>query len=134
MERMDIEFPGGKRVDAQYRGFTHRTDQPEDEGGGGSAPEPYDLFLASLGTCAGVYVLSFCRERGLDTTGLRLSLAAEKDEQSKLFSRVVLTLHLPADFPPKYIKAVQKAAGLCTVKRTLADPPEFEIRTDASKP
>ncbi len=132
MESMTIDFPGGKRVDARYKGFDIRTDQCLEDGGDGSAPEPYDLFLASIGTCAGIYVLSFCRERDLNTTGLKLSLEAEKNEQTRLFAKITLSIHLPADFPAKYAKAVQKAAGLCTVKRNLSDPPEFEIRTAAS--
>lgn len=130
METMDIHFPGGKQVDAQYKGFTHHSDQPKEEGGAGSAPEPYDLFLASLGTCAGIYVLSFCRERGIDTTGLGLQLEAEKNEKTRLFAMVRLRIRLPAAFPRKYIKALQKTAGLCTVKRSLAKPPDFEILVD----
>ena len=63
--QMDIRFPGGKKVDAVYKGFTVKTDQPRGEGGDGSAPEPFDLFLASIGTCAGIYALSFCQARGV---------------------------------------------------------------------
>jgi len=51
---MEITFPGGKKVNSTYKGFTVETDQPKDEGGDGSAPEPYDLFLSSIGTCTGV--------------------------------------------------------------------------------
>ncbi len=130
MNEMKISFPGGKKITADYKGFSIATDQPKEEGGEGSAPEPYDLFLASLGTCAGIYVLSFCRERGIETKGLGMSLQAEKDDQTRLFSRVNLNIHLPPDFPEKYVKAVQKAAGLCTVKRSLADPPDFEVRVE----
>lgn len=127
MEAMHIVFSGGKKIEAHYRGFTHRTDQPRDEGGEGSAPEPYDLFLASLGTCAGIYVLSFCRERDIDTTGLEMGLEAVKDEETHLFTNIRLNIQLPAGFPRKYVKAIQKAAGLCTVKRSLASPPDFEV-------
>jgi len=65
---MDVYFPGGKKVNATYNGFTIETDQAKNEGGDGSAPEPYSLFLASIGTCAGVYVVYFCQERGIDTS------------------------------------------------------------------
>ena len=50
---MEISFPGGQKVDAQYRGLTIKTDQPVEDGGDESAPTPFSLFLASLGTCAG---------------------------------------------------------------------------------
>ena len=127
---MQISFPGGKRVNADYKGFTIETDQPVNEGGTNSASEPFSLFLASLGTCAGVYVLYFCEERNIDTTGLKMNLAFEQDPKTHLVTRVRMQISLPPGFPPKYKKAVIKAAGLCTVKRNIAAPPEIEITAD----
>jgi ribosomal protein S12 methylthiotransferase accessory factor len=127
---MHIRFPGGKRVYADYKGFTIETDQPRKEGGDDSAPEPFSLFLASLGTCAGVYVLYFCEERQIDTAGLQMMLSFEKDAQTHLVSRVGMQIQLPPGFPPKYKKAVIKAAQLCTVKRNIANPPEFTITAE----
>ncbi|MFW5740864.1 MAG: OsmC family protein, partial [Myxococcota bacterium] len=69
---MQITFPGGKRVDATLLGRTIHTDQAKENGGDGTAPEPYMMFLASLGTCAGVYVLGFCQARDLPTEGISL--------------------------------------------------------------
>ncbi len=66
-QNMEITFPGNLKVDSTYKGFTLHTDQPKDEGGDGTAPEPFDLFISFIGTCAGVYVLFFCRERHIDT-------------------------------------------------------------------
>ena len=127
---MQISFPGGKRVNADYKGFTVETDQPVNEGGTNSASEPFSLFLASLGTCAGVYVLYFCEERKIDTTGLKMNLAFEQDQKTHLITKVGMQISLPPGFPSKYKKAVIKAAGLCTVKRNIAAPPEFEITAD----
>ena len=127
---MQISFPGGKRVNADYKGFTVETDQPVNEGGTNSASEPFSLFLASLGTCAGVYVLYFCEERKIDTTGLKMNLAFEQDQKTHLVTKVRMQISLPTGFPPKYKKAVIKAAELCTVKRNIAAPPEFEITAD----
>lgn len=127
---MQISFPGGKRVSADYKGFTLETDQPAKEGGTNSAPEPFSLFLASLGTCAGVYVLYFCEERKIDTAGLKMNLAFEQDQKTHLVTKVRMQISLPTGFPPKYKKAVIKAAELCTVKRNIAAPPEFAITAD----
>ena len=127
---MQISFPGGKRVDAHHKGFTITTDQPFKEGGANSAPEPFSLFLASLGTCAGVYVLYFCEERKIDTAGLKMSLTFEQDDKTHLVNTVAMQIKLPPDFPPKYKKAVVKAARLCTVKRNITAPPEFEITAE----
>ena len=125
--QMEVNFPGNKRVDAVYKCFTIATDQPASEGGDGSAPEPFDLFLASLGTCAGVYVVYFCESRNISSEGIRMTLDFTQDEKTHRLQRVAMELHLPAGFPDKYRKAVVRAAGMCTVKRTLADPPEIVI-------
>ncbi len=58
--RIDVTFPGQKRVAARVGSFVIATDQPPSLGGANTAPAPYDLFLASVATCAGIYALSFC--------------------------------------------------------------------------
>ncbi|MBC8391583.1 MAG: OsmC family protein [Deltaproteobacteria bacterium] len=127
---MAVFFPGGKKVNSTYRGFTVETDQPTEDGGDGTAPEPYDLFLASIGTCAGVYVVYFCHERGIDTSGLKMTVQFEKNEKTHLIEEVRIHIDLPPEFPEKYKSAVVRTAGLCTVKRSLVDPPRFEIHAD----
>jgi putative redox protein len=124
---MDITFPGGVAVDARFDGFSVRTDQPVPQGGESSAPTPFDLFLASLGTCAGFFALRFCRERGLATEGLRLTLETERDAERHRLSKVKIAIHLPAGFPGKYRQAIIRAAKQCSVTRTVLDPPEFEV-------
>ncbi len=124
---MKITFPGGKKVDAEYNGFTHRTDQPLPAGGGGTAPSPFDLFLASLGTCAGFYVLSFCQGRSIDSSGVELNLGLEWDDQSHRVAQVNIEILLPAAFPEKYRNAVVQAAQACTVKKHLQQPPRFNL-------
>lgn len=123
---MQISFPGNMRVDAQYKGFVIHTDQPARSGGEDSAPAPFDLFLASLGTCAGVYVLGFLKQRGLPTEGAGIVMRHERDPQTKLVSKVSLEIKLPQGFPPKYRDAVIRAAETCAVKRHLDHPPAFE--------
>ena len=60
-----VHFPGNKKVHAESNGFTIETDQPLKAGGDGTAPAPFELFLASLATCAGIYVKSFFDARSL---------------------------------------------------------------------
>ncbi len=124
---MEITFPGGKRVDASAGPLLIRTDQSVQAGGAATAPEPYMLFLASLGTCAGIYVLGFCQSRGLETKGLRLTQKVEWNPVSHKLEAVRLTVHLPAGFPEKYREAVIRAADQCAVKRTIQNPPLFVI-------
>ena len=127
---MKVYFPGGKKVNAVYNGFTIETDQAKEEGGEASAPEPYGLFLASIGTCAGIYVVHFCQERGIDTSDIRMTLEFVRNEKKHLTEAVHIHIDLPPDFPPKYKAAVVKTAGLCTVKRNILDPPEFTVAAD----
>ncbi len=124
---MEISFDGGKRVNSNYKGFTVETDQPRDEGGDGTAPEPYDLFLASLGTCAGVYVVYFCEKRNILTDGIKMTLEFDKNDRSHLIEEIRMNIQLPSEFPEKYRQAVVRAAQMCTVKRSLVDPPRFNV-------
>ncbi|MCX6558950.1 MAG: OsmC family protein [Candidatus Aminicenantes bacterium] len=122
-----VTLPGGSRVEARLRGFSILTDQPVHAGGENAAPSPFDLFLASLATCAGYYVLAFCQERKIPTEGITLVQRMERGPKSKLIEMVRIEIHLPAGFPAKYKEAVIKAADKCAVKAHLAFPPDFEI-------
>jgi putative redox protein len=125
--KMTIEFPGGSRVDARFGPFTVGTDQPPDS----SAPTPFALFLASIGTCAGLYVKEFCRQRGISTEGLRL-LQRTHSGADGMVARIGLEIQLPAGFPEKYRDSVIRAAELCAVKKHLERPPSIEVTTTAA--
>ncbi len=131
---MKIHFPGGLRVTADWDPYSVQTDQPLDDGGTGTAPSPFELFLASLATCAGFYVLSFCRQRGIATEGISLSQSIERDPARKLVRKIKLQIELPPDFPEKYRDAVVKAADQCTVKKHFAHPPTIEIAASVATP
>ncbi len=124
---MTVDFPGGARVDAHFGAFTIKTDQPVDAGGDESAPTPFELFLSSLATCAGIYVLSFCRQRGLPVEGIRLVQRVQTDPKTRLVAKVSLDIHLPHDFPDKYRPSVIRAAEQCKVKKHLEHPPLMEV-------
>jgi ribosomal protein S12 methylthiotransferase accessory factor len=127
MASMIVTFPGGKRVDAEYHGFTIKTDQSPKGGGDGSAPQPFDLFLASIATCAGIYVKGYCDARGIPTESLGLEMHIERDETHRV-AKLVIEIRLPEGFPDKHREAVIRAADLCAVKKHIHHPPVFEIR------
>lgn len=127
MHDIEITFPGGKRVDAKMGDFVVRTDQPRAQGGEGSAVAPFDLFLASIATCAGIYVLGFCQARGLSTGGVALRQHVEVDESTKLPTRIRLELTLPPTIPEKYRVPILRAAEGCKVKKTIAAAPAIEV-------
>ena len=126
---MEISFPGGVRVNARYGDFEIATDQPQRNGGENSAPSPFDLFLVSLGTCAGFFALRFCQQRQLATDGMRLSLTTERNPETKRLDRIAITLTLPDGFPEKYSGAIIRATDQCAVKQSLVDPPEIDVVT-----
>jgi len=127
-EQMTVSFPGGKRVDASFKGFMVATDQALDEGGEASAPKPFDLFLASLATCAGIYVLNFCQNRAIPTAGMRLVQTSERSADGTLES-VAIRIEVPPDFPAKYHDALVRSAAKCAVKKAIESPPQFVIET-----
>ncbi len=129
---MKVFFPGGKRVHAEYGAHVIETDQPALGGGDGSAPAPFDLFLASIGTCAGIYALGFMQQRGIDPSGSSIRMTTQSDPPGGLISRIDLDLKLPEGFPAKYRTAIVKAMNLCAVKKHLQDPPDFEITTSGA--
>ena len=124
---IDVNFPGGKKVDAHLKGFTVHTDQPVASRGGGTAPSPFEMFFASLATCAGYYALEFCQSREIKTDGLMIKLTAEKNEAKKLLDKIKIFLTLPEGFPEKYRHAIVRAVDLCTVKRHVQADLNFSI-------
>jgi putative redox protein len=127
---MIIDFPGGSRVDAHFGPYTVKTDQPTTGGGDGSAPTPFSLFLSSMGTCAGIYVLGFCKQRGLSTDGIRIVQRALPDPINRgMVGTVQFEIQVPPDFPEKYYNALVRSAEQCAVKKHLDKPPSFEVFT-----
>jgi ribosomal protein S12 methylthiotransferase accessory factor len=125
---MEIVFPGGLRVDAIAGDMVIPTNQD------GSAPAPFGLFLASIGTCAGIYVLSFCQQRGLPTDNMRIIQRMHSNPFTRMIEKIELDIQLPPDFPEKYKEAVIRAAELCAVKKHLEQPPAFEVYTSVMTP
>jgi ribosomal protein S12 methylthiotransferase accessory factor len=122
---MVIDFPGGSRVDAHFGSFTVATDQPP----AATAPSPFEVFLSSIGTCAGIYILGFCQQRHLPTEGIRIIERIEHSQMTGMVETIELEIQVPADFPEKYRPSLIHSAQLCAVKKTIEKPPHFEITT-----
>ncbi len=127
---MIIDFPGGARVDAHFGNFTVATDQPPVA----SAPTPFATFLASIGTCAGIYVLGFCQQRNLPTDGIRIVQRMHTNPYNGMVEKIDMDIVVPPTFPEKYRDSLVRSAELCAVKKHLEKPPKFEIATKVSEP
>jgi ribosomal protein S12 methylthiotransferase accessory factor len=126
---MIIDFPGGSRVDAHFKGFRVPTDQPP----AAIAPMPFDLFLVSIGTCAGIYVLGFCRQRGLPTVGIQIVQRMHSNPMTGMVEQIDLEIQIPPDFPEKYRDSLIRSAELCKVKKHMEQPPRFNISTQTTE-
>ena len=126
---MEITFDGGKVITAHSHGHIIKTDQPVISGGQNTAPSPFELFLASIGTCAGIYVKSFCDNRKIPTDNIKIIQTSEYDKETGLPVNIKLDIKLPAEFPEKYKEAIISVAELCKVKKTIAAQPVFEVIT-----
>ncbi len=126
---MIVTFPGRKRVETRIGEHVIRTDQPASGGGEDSAPAPFDLFLAAIGTCAGIYVVGFCQKRELPTEGIRIVQRNHLDPETRVLVRVELDIEVPPSFPEKYRDALVRVADQCAVKKAIQAQPQFEVRT-----
>jgi len=119
MAPFEVIFPGNKKVDVKFKDFLVKTDQSKKNEGDETAPEPFQIFLASLGACAGIYAKSFCDTRDLDTTGMKLELTPYFKKGLSHMEKIEITLHVNQSFPEKYVKAIIKAMNACAVKNQL---------------
>ena len=120
-----VDFPGGSRVDAHFGNFTVPTDQPPSA----SAPTPFAVFLSSIGSCAGIYVLGFCRQRNLPTDGIQIIESIHTNPVNGMVERIDLEIQIPPTFPDKYRDSLVRSGELCAVKKHLENPPKFNITT-----
>ncbi|MGZ5424516.1 MAG: OsmC family protein [Candidatus Aminicenantales bacterium] len=126
-KELKVVFGENYKIDVEYKGFTVKTDQPVRDGGDGTAPAPFDLFLVSLASCAGYYALAFCKERKIPTEGLEVTMTTERGEVSKMVDKISIAVTPPAGFPEKYRAALVKSVDHCTVKAHILRPPQFEV-------
>lgn len=126
-----VFFPGNKKVYAEQNGFLIQTDQPVNGGGDGTAPAPYELFLASIATCGGIYVKGFCDSRGIPADNIELHQSLKYDSVNQRVSEIIIKISVPPDFPEKYYDALVKSVNQCAVKKTIFDPPSFNVYTEA---
>jgi ribosomal protein S12 methylthiotransferase accessory factor len=122
-----VTLEGNKKVNANINGHIVKTDQPVAGGGEGSAPSPFELFLASIATCAGIYIKGFCDQRNLPTENIEIIQDIDVDRETNLVSKINIEIKVPADFPEKYVDALVSVANLCKVKQHMIKPPVFNL-------
>ncbi|MFA6924194.1 MAG: OsmC family protein [Bacteroidales bacterium] len=127
--KIEITFNDNKKVNANINGHIVNTDQSQEAGGDNTAPTPYELFLASLGTCSGIFIKFYCDKRNIPADKIKIIQKTEFDKLTHLASKISFEIQLPSDFPKEHIEAIKNAAAVCKVKKQLQSPPQFEITT-----
>jgi putative redox protein len=125
--KIKVDFSGKKQVTAHFKNFDIITDQPIAAGGEDLAPTPFELFLSSLATCAGIFVREFCIGRSLPTENVYLEQEIDFNKEIKKISKIAIHIFIPKNFPEKYDQAIINSAALCLVKRHLTPDIHFEI-------
>ncbi|MDF9435699.1 OsmC domain/YcaO domain-containing protein [Chromohalobacter israelensis] len=124
-----VNFLENLRLAAKFDDFTVETDQPIRYKGDGSAPSPFDYFLASSALCAAYFVRLYCNARDIPTENIRLSQNNIVDPENRYNQIFKIQVELPEDLSEKDRTGILRAAERCSVKRVIQNAPEFQIET-----
>ncbi|PAV26159.1 OsmC domain/YcaO domain-containing protein [Tamilnaduibacter salinus] len=124
---ISVNFLDNLRLEAKFNDFTVVTDQPIRYKGDGSAPGPFDYFLASSALCAAHFVRLYCNARNIPTENIRLSQDNIVDPENRYNQIFRIQVELPDDLSEKDRKGILRSAERCTVKKVVQTQPQFEI-------
>ncbi|USZ51171.1 OsmC domain/YcaO domain-containing protein [Halomonas sp. DN3] len=124
-----VNFLDNLRLEAKFDDFTVVTDQPIRYKGDGSAPSPFDYFLASSALCAAYFVKVYCVARDIPTENIRLSQNNIVDPENRYNQIFKIQVELPEDLSDKDRQGILRSIERCTVKKVVQTGPEFQIET-----
>ncbi|WP_304525890.1 OsmC domain/YcaO domain-containing protein [Halomonas sp. I5-271120] len=124
-----VNFLENLRLEAKFDDFTVITDQPIRYKGDGSAPSPFDYFLASSALCAAYFVRLYCNARNIPTENIRLSQNNIVDPEDRYNQIFKIQVELPEDLSAKDREGILRSIERCTVKKVVQTGPEFKIET-----
>ncbi|MCX7117992.1 MAG: OsmC family protein [Legionellales bacterium] len=122
-----VNFLDNLRLEAKFNDFTVIADQPIRYKGDGSAPSPFDYFLASSALCAAYFIKVYCKTRNISTENIRLSqnnIVDPNDRYNQIFQ---IQAELPDDISAKDREGILRSIDRCTVKKVVQTGPEFKI-------
>ncbi|MFS1286126.1 OsmC domain/YcaO domain-containing protein [Pseudomonas piscis] len=122
-----VNFLDNLRLEAKFDDFTVVADQPIRYKGDGSAPGPFDYFLASSALCAAYFVKLYCQTRDIPTDNIRLSQNNIVDPENRYNQIFKIQVELPADISEKDRQGILRSIDRCTVKKVVQTGPEFVI-------
>lgn len=127
-----VNYLDNLRLEALFDDFNVVSDQPIRYKGDGSAPGPFDYFLASSAMCAAYFVKVYCNARDIPTHNIRLSQNNIVDPENRYKQTFKILLEVPDDISDKDKEGMVRSIDRCTVKRTIQNNPDFIIETVSS--
>ncbi|MDN3556867.1 OsmC domain/YcaO domain-containing protein [Halomonas maura] len=124
-----VNYLDNLRLEARFDDFTVISDQPIRYKGDGSAPGPFDYFLASSAMCAAYFVKVYCNARNIPTENIRLSQNNIVDPENRYKQIFKIQVELPEDLSEKDRQGILRSIERCTVKKVVQTGPEFQIET-----
>ena len=124
---INVNFLDNLRLEAKFDDFTVVTDQPIRYKGDGSAPSPFDYFLASSALCAAYFVRVYCKARDIPTENIRLSQNNIVDPENRYNQIFKIQVELPENLSDKDRQGILRSIDRCTVKKVVQTGPAFEI-------
>src|SRR5690554_2329729 len=122
-----VNFLDNLRLEAKFDDFTVIADQPIRYKGDGSAPGPFDYFLASSALCAAYFVRVYCLSRDICTDNIRISQNNIVDPENRYKHIFKIQVELPDDLPEKHRQGIVRSIDRCTVKKVVQTGPDFQI-------
>jgi ribosomal protein S12 methylthiotransferase accessory factor len=122
-----VNFLDKLRLEAKFDDFTVIADQPIRYKGDGSAPGPFDYFLASSALCAAYFVKLYCNTRNIPTENIRLSQNNIVDPENRYQQIFKIQVELPTDISEADRRGILRSIDRCTVKKVVQEGPEFVI-------
>lgn len=124
----EIKYISGKKFSAHNRAHSIIIDQPKEEAGQDEGLTPPELFVDSLGSCIGVYILAFCKNTGLNPAGMKIILEWEKaDDKPARIKNINAKIELPNADVGLRKAALLKVAESCLIHETIKHQPEINI-------
>ncbi|MBI5359313.1 MAG: OsmC family protein [Planctomycetes bacterium] len=124
---MKVTFEGGAKFAVQIRGHKVVVDQPVEGGGTDEGPTPPEYFVASLGSCVGVYAVAYCERHNVDVTGMTIGVKWEKSASPARVSKIDVSINIPKGVPEELRERVLAAANHCLIHNTITAQPEINI-------
>lgn len=131
MSRLKVEYQGGRKFQVTSGANSFVIDLPKEKGGGGEGPNSTDVFISSLGSCVGVYIVFYCEKVGIDCSGMVIDIDYKMADNPRRVGEVDVKVSMSNAELGARKDAVLRTAQMCAVKNTFLNPPKIDIAIES---